>query len=237
MATLTSILTRAVGRMGLPSTNVNVLSAARDYFNLVSAEISTETKWKWLIKSGSISLLTSTRTYDLPSDFVSMLSKVRDEEEDAEWGFRNLEDQFSIDPDEDESIDPPSATVLIGLNVSTGYWQAYFSETPATTGTAEFWYYAEVPEFTSSHDSNSLNLYIPRYMQTAWVHGIPAMYFADKGANRQAALERSQMEAVIRRGKTIQTMQNEKEGGRAQRPGSSRGIGGSGLVILSNAPS
>jgi len=221
--------------MNLPISNTTVLSAARDYFNLVSAEVYAETKWNWLVKSGSISLLTSTRTYDLPSDFVTMLSNVRDEAEDAEWGFRRLDEQFSIDPDEDETLDPPSATVLIGLNVATGAWQAYFSETPATTGTAEFWYYAEIPEFTSSDDSTDMDLYIPRYMQTAWVHGVPAMYFGDKGANRQAALEKTQMDAVIKRGKNIQLMQREKEGGRARRA-VGRGMNGSGLVIHSNAP-
>jgi hypothetical protein len=236
MATLLELLTGAVARMSLPISNATVKTAARDYFNLVSAEVFAETKWKWLIKSGSISLLTSTRTYDLPADFVTMLSNMRDEAEDREWGYRDLQDQFSIDPNESESIDPPSATVLIGLNVSTGRWQAYFAETPASTGTAEFWYYAEVPVFTSANDSTSMNLYIPRYMQTAWIHGIASMYFSDKAAGAKSKAEKDLYDKVIMRGMTVQTFQEEKVGGRLKRPASMpNGMGG--LVIHASAPS
>ena len=100
-------------------------------------------------------------------------------------------------PDHSES-GAPRSVVISGTNSSTGYWEVELFPTPSAADKAiKYRYYAFVPDFASSNDSDNLEVYIPLWVQPAVVSGIAEYYLQEKGAIEDAELERRRKEETI----------------------------------------
>ena len=241
MATLLDLMTKAARRTNVNIGNSRNKDALRDYFNATSERIcSMPVKWGFLYKTSTINITTSTSRgpYDLASDFLVPLSKFRDTVNDEVIPYSNFDDWDDLDPDEDETNDPIDAVILIGLNSSSGLYQAYVQPTPSSDRTLSYRYYALVPELDDTADDSSIDGYLPRVARMAWVHGMAAHYHQDKGQNDAAVNEFALMEARLEDLERLNIAQStEQESSRMRRGDEGFGEALPDLLLVANAPS
>ena len=186
----------ALRRTGLSQTSSTYLDNGRDYLNMVVKEISQRATWEWLFKSSTITTVATQKVYSLARDVLEPLS-FRNNSQDYSLIMAGPEDIDRRDPDHSESGDP-RIVVISGTNSSTGYWEVELFPTPSAADKAiKYRYYAFVPDFTSSNDTDNLEVYIPLWVQPAVVAGIAEYYLQEKGAIEDAELERRRKEETI----------------------------------------
>ena len=301
-------MTLGAKRMGLTTSNIETLEAVRDMFNLISLEIVSLTKWRFLFKnasfyttvtfpyvvasgtplstdttltggtSGATATLNSidttelliyarnlskafstgevitmtgsgatvtlgtavgTTLYDLAADFTIPLS-FRNETQDRNLPFEDPEDYDRLDPDHDMT-GIIEEYVLLTINNATGRWQFAANPRPGTAGDGDndviqYRYYGSIPEFTSSNDSTDMDLYIPPYLQKAYIHGIPALFLEEKGAHTHAAREREHMADAVARALTMNMWMGEDPEDRLARHGDLTDEFSGAIVIHAQGP-
>ena len=186
----------ALRRTGLSENSTTFQNNGREYLSLVVKDISSRATWEWLFKSSTLTTVADQKAYSLAATVLEPLM-FRNSSQDYSMIMAGPEEIDRRDPDQSESGDP-RIVVVSGINSSTGYWEVELFPTPsAADKTIKYRYYSFVPDFTSSNDSDNLEIYIPLWVQSAVVSGIAEYYLQEKGAIDDAERERQRKEETI----------------------------------------
>ncbi len=188
------VIQTALRRVGLNSNASTFKDGARTYLNMVGKDIQSREKWNWLFKSSTFNTVASTQTYSLASDALTPLS-FRNTTEDHTIIVMSSQDLDAADPNHSTDGDP--RWVIIDGVDSNGLVQVSLYPTPDGVDTIAYRYYASVPDFTASDDTNSLDGYYSPVVQPALVYGVSALYKQEKGDDQGSMIDRQEMERVL----------------------------------------
>ena len=188
------VIQAALRRVGLNSNSSTFKDGARTYLNMVGKDVQSREKWNWLFKASTFNTGASTQTYSLASNALTPLS-FRNTTEDHVIIVMSSQDLDAADPN--HSIDGDPRWVIIDGVDSNGLVQVSLYPTPDGVDTIAYRYYASVPDFTASDDTNSLDGYYSPVVQPALVYGVSALYKQEKGDDQGSLVDRQEMERVL----------------------------------------
>lgn len=210
--TALEIMTLGAARASFTVSSTTYKDRARQYLNDEIDELCTSADWLWRFKTSTISAVNGTSTYSLASD-VMFPSEFWDETNNGQLVVRGLGYVSGIDSDQNET-GTPAVIILLGLNVTTGYWTVRVHPTPDASATLGYAYWSYVPEVFAPGtggavitDSTEMNLYIPRYLHPALYHGIEARFYSGKGARDHAQAAMDARDRIIKKALQIQGRQ------------------------------
>lgn len=206
--TLAQGIERVLNRTGLSDTADEFKDRARDYINMMLAEVSPEVDWWWLNRETTFATVASTRVYQPVSGGVTSWYSFYD--------VTNSRDLIIVGPDEydlsdiDRSDEGTVEKIFVGgADATTGYPTVELWRTPNAVATIRLRYRAETTDWTSANDaSNFITLGIPKVMESVLIYGAASLYMEengdDTGAQREGGNLARALEAAKKQNKAMQ---------------------------------
>jgi hypothetical protein len=191
------IMEIALANVGLPISNSQFKTRAREYLDIEAGDLVSRTRWLWRYKATTLTTSNGIRAYSLASDVLEPLA-FRDQTNNQPLEMTTTRIPDGLDPNADET-GQPRVVVLTGINASTGYWTVDIFPTPTATLTVAYRYFSTWAALATNGNDDTTDLApkIPIWVQPALIHGVTARYLNEKGNYALAAQEEGKKERVI----------------------------------------
>jgi len=192
---LSEAITMTLRRTGLNTTNTSNKNQARLYLNAAANRIVGRARWWFLYKTDTITTTASTRTYTLAADVMTPHSFV-DETNGNLLPLKSWDYLAAVDPDRDETGDVDTVTIE-GIDSSGLTTVALYPKHSTASETIRYHYYAYIPDWAISNDSDNLDQYMPQILQPALYFAAAELYCQEKGDSEASSENRGEYESII----------------------------------------